>query len=160
LPHNSLKRIVISAREIASRQGWEEAVPNFDRDALKRSILALRSGNPSRHRSASIRNIQPELSAIDSQFRKEGLETLEGALTQAGIDVRKLRATLARNQKKSLDRVAALRPRAEGSQHPEPGVGAGKQLLPVSASARRARGPARSAIVAHVLDRAGRHNRQ
>jgi hypothetical protein len=100
-------------------------MPDHDREALRRSIQAFRSGNPPRHHSASIRNIQPELSAIDNQFRKEALEMLEGALTQAGIDVRKLRATLARNQKKSLDRVAALRPRAEGLQHPEPGVGAG-----------------------------------
>jgi hypothetical protein len=65
----------------------EEAVPDFDRDALKRSIQALRSGNPAHHRGTTRRNLQPELSAIDSQCRKESLATLEGALTQAGIDV-------------------------------------------------------------------------
>jgi hypothetical protein len=79
-----------------------------DRDAVKRSIQAFRSGNPSHHRSATRRNIRSELSAIDRQFRKESLETVESALTQAGIDVPKLRATLFRNQKKSVDRVAAL----------------------------------------------------
>jgi hypothetical protein len=125
LPHNSLKRIVISVREMACRQGSEEAVPEFDRDALKRFTQALRSGNPARHRSVTRANLQPELSAIDSQFRKEALETLEGALTQAGVDMRKLRATLARDQTKALDRVAALRPRAEASKHSETGVAAG-----------------------------------
>jgi hypothetical protein len=100
-------------------------MPDHDRDALRRSIQALRSGNPSRQRGSSIRNIQPEVSAIDSQFRKEALETLEGLLTQAGIDVHKLRTTLARHQKKSLDRIAALRRRPKGSQHTEPGMGSG-----------------------------------
>jgi hypothetical protein len=71
--------------ETAGRRGWAEAVPDFDRDALKRSIQALRSGNPTRHRSVTRANLQPELSAIDSQFRKESLETLEGALTQAEL---------------------------------------------------------------------------
>ena len=93
-----------------------------DRDALKRSIQAFRSGNPSHHRSATRRNIQPELSAIDRQLRKESLETVEGALTQAGIDVPKLRASLFRNQKKSVDRVAALRSSAERSPHSEFGA--------------------------------------
>jgi hypothetical protein len=113
-------------------------MPDHDRDSLRRSIQALRSGNPSHHRSASVRNIQPELSAIDSQFRKEALEMLEGALTQAGIDVRKLRATLARNQKKSLDKVAALRPRAEDSAHPAPGVGTSSRYQSLRAFAGRA----------------------
>jgi hypothetical protein len=124
-PYNSLKRIVTFDRGDSPSARVEEAMPDFDRDTLKRSIQALRSGNPSRHRSVKRRNMQPELTAVDSQFRKESLETLEGALTQAGIDVRKLRATLARNQKKSLDRVAALRLRAEASEHPEVEVASG-----------------------------------
>jgi hypothetical protein len=56
--------------ETVGRQGWEEAVPDFDRDALKRSIQALRSGNPTRHRSVTRANLQPELSAIDSHSAK------------------------------------------------------------------------------------------
>ena len=111
--------------ETAGRQGWEEAMPEFDRDALKRSIQALRTGNPARHRTLTGRSPQPELSAIDSQLRKESLETLESALTEAGVDMRKLRATLARDQTKALDRVAALRPRAEAPKHSETGAAAG-----------------------------------
>jgi hypothetical protein len=111
----------------------EEAVPDFDRDALKRSIQAFRSGNPSLHRGPKKGNLQPELSAIDSQCRKESLAALEGALTQAGIDVPKLRATLFRNQKTSLDRVAALRRRAETSKHSLPGASRRYQSLRVFA---------------------------
>jgi hypothetical protein len=85
-----------------------------DRDALKRSIEALRS-RPSRHRAR--RNIQPELSAITTQSRTDMVEILEGAATQAGIDVRKLRATLARHQKNAVDDIAALRSQAAATEH-------------------------------------------
>jgi hypothetical protein len=115
LPHISLKRIVICDWERAIGT-VEDGMSEGDRDALKRSIEALRSRNPQRRRMG--RDIQPELSAITAQSRKDMIEALEGAATQAGVDVRKLRATLARQQKKAVDDIAALRSRADATKHP------------------------------------------
>jgi hypothetical protein len=64
---------------------------DFDRDALKRSLRALPSSDTLRNCGVTRRNVQPDLAAINRQMRKETIGTLEAALTQAGVDVRKLR---------------------------------------------------------------------
>jgi hypothetical protein len=94
-------------------------VPDFDRDAFRRSVQDIRSSDPLRKRSETTRGTQPERAAISRQIHEETIETLEGALTEAGIDVSKLRLALARNQKRAVDAVAARRSRAAATSHPE-----------------------------------------
>jgi hypothetical protein len=134
-------------------------VPDFDRDAFRRSVQALRSSDPLRNRGETTRSTQPERAAISRQIHEETIETLEGALTQAGIDVRKLRVALGRNQKRAVDAVAATvacrRNIASGTH----GDYRDERPVPFAASAGRASNPAQPAIVAHFLERACRHYR-
>jgi hypothetical protein len=93
------------------------ATPDFDLEALKRS---LQRGAPLRNRAAAQRSGQREFAAATRQIRQETIQTLEGELSRAGVDVRKLRETLAHHRNRTRDTVAALRSRVATSTPSEP----------------------------------------
>jgi hypothetical protein len=87
-----------------------DAMSDFDREALKLSLQQHAKSAPFRNRVAAQRGAQQELAAAIGQIRQETIQTLEGELKQAGIEVRKLHVALARNRKRTLDAITALRP--------------------------------------------------
>jgi hypothetical protein len=94
-------------------------MPNFDREALKRSLQDRGNDSLFRNRVAAQRDARQKLSAATRKFREETIETLEGELKRAGVDVDKFRAALVRHRKRTLDAVSALRPHAAASPRPE-----------------------------------------
>ncbi len=90
--------------------------PDFDLEVLKRS---LQQGAHSRNRVATKRNAR-EVAAATRQIRQETVQTLEAEFSRAGVDVRKLRETLAHSRKRTRDAATALRPRVTQSAPPEP----------------------------------------
>jgi hypothetical protein len=89
----------------------EGAMPDFDPEALKRSLQHY-SATTARNRLAARRSVRSERAAVSREMRQETIQILENTLAQAGVDVRKLRAELARNRKRALDVSAPRRPRA------------------------------------------------
>jgi hypothetical protein len=76
-------------------QSDEGAMPDFDPEALKRSLQHY-SASATRNRLAARRSVRPELAAVSREMRQDTVQIIENTLAQAGVDVRKLRAELAR----------------------------------------------------------------
>src|ERR1700733_15116560 len=90
-------------------------MPEPDREALIRSL------NIHPDRIDARRGAQPEAFAIYRQNRQEKLRILEEAAQKAtGINLRELRASLARNRKQTDDALAALRSRPAPQQPVRP----------------------------------------
>jgi hypothetical protein len=95
----------------------------IDLEALKRAAQSRDPAALLPNRIAARRNVQPELAAIKRQrrgMREELMRTVEGEFAKAGVDVHKLRDTLARYRKQSIDVGATLRPRPSTSPPAEP----------------------------------------
>lgn len=88
------------------------APPDFDLEALKRS---LQQSAHFRNRVAAKRGAQREFAAATRQTRQETIAALEGELSRAGVDVPKLRETLAQNRKRLRDAAGTLPPRVTPS---------------------------------------------
>lgn len=92
------------------------ATSDFDLEALQRS---LQQSAHFRNRVGAKRSAQREFAATTRQIRQEKIQTLEAEFSRAGVDVRKLRETLAHNRKRTRDAAAALRPRVTPSAPPQ-----------------------------------------
>jgi hypothetical protein len=92
----------------------------INREEFRRARRARPDGSTLSGRVATQRGSQPELDAAAQRMRTTRFETLEGALAQAGIDVRQLRLTLGRNQKAALEAITALRSKSVPSSEASP----------------------------------------
>ena len=121
--HSNLVFLRRQCRLKFSRCIFREEVVPIDPEALKR---AAQSRDPTAllpNRIAAGRNVKPELAAIKRQrreMREEFMQTVESEFAKAGVDVHKLRETLARYRKQSIDAGATLRPRPPASPRGEP----------------------------------------
>jgi len=91
------------------------APPDFDVEALKRS---LQQSAHFRNRVAAKRSPRREVAAATRQIRQETAQALEAELSRAGVDVPKLRETLAHGRKRLRDAAGTLRPRVTPSATP------------------------------------------
>ena len=97
-------------------------MPQPDRETLIRSLTSHRP--PICDRIESRRSVPTEASAIIRQDRREKIRILEEAAQNKGINLRELRASLARNRKQRDEALAALRSRTVASQSKPPAVAA------------------------------------
>jgi len=89
----------------------------FDREAF--SAHRLRSSDPLHNNGATRRDMRPD-TAIIGHMREDIMGTDEDPFAKVRVDVRKLRAALARNHKQTINAAAALQPRAAASPQPLP----------------------------------------
>jgi hypothetical protein len=96
----------------------EEAMPDFNRDALKRSLQE--QGAARINRAQSRRSVDPAAAANAKQKSEESTRAFEAAAAEAGIDARKLFVALARTRKQTQEAGNGRQPRTAASSSAQP----------------------------------------